>query len=276
VVGEAVPASVDPWTVASSDGAEIAVHPLAEGDEPVVLVHGTACDHRVWARAARRLPDRFAVHAVDRRGRGASGDGPEHALEREVEDLVAACERVAERDGTAPHLVGHSLGALVAVDAAAEAPVARVAAYEPPVGGGAGPDPSEVAGLEDLLEAEGPEAVAEAFLSRVGYGPEELERLKRLEPVWASTVGAAHTIPRETRALAGYEADAFRLAGVEAPVWLGVGGDSPPVYRDAAARLTGWLPDARVEVLECAGHSAHVEAPDAFVEGLVGFLDEGS
>lgn len=258
-------------TVATDAGVEIGVHTSGEGP-PVVLVHGTACDHRVWARVARRLEDRFTVHAVDRRGRGTSSDASTYAFGDEAGDVAAVCRKIADEAGQPASVVGHSLGGVVALEAAARVEVARVAAYEPPLQGEAGADLEEADALEALLETEGPEAVAEAFLAHVGYGPDQLERLKRNEAVWASTVEAAPTIPREARAMVAYEPDPFLLSKVEAPVWLGVGGDSPPVYRDAVARVRSHLNDVTVEVIEDAGHAVHAQAPGRFVDALVSFL----
>jgi pimeloyl-ACP methyl ester carboxylesterase len=75
-------------TVESADGTPIAVWRSGEGP-PLVLVHGAAADHSRWAPVLPALEQHFTVLAVDRRGRGPSGDADEYALEREVEDLAA-------------------------------------------------------------------------------------------------------------------------------------------------------------------------------------------
>jgi pimeloyl-ACP methyl ester carboxylesterase len=74
-----------------------------------VLVHGTGADHRRWAPILPAFEARFTVYAVDRRGRGASGDAPQYAIDREVEDVVASVDGI----GGPVDLVGHSLGALL-------------------------------------------------------------------------------------------------------------------------------------------------------------------
>ncbi len=260
--------------IESRDGTQIAVHATGTG-APVVLVHGTACDHRVWRRVARRLSDAFSLHMMDRRGRGDSEDGLEYALEREVEDVVSVAEALEQEHGEPVAVVGHSLGGVLALEAAAaSSAVDRVGAYEPPVYGRHGPPEEAVARLERLLEEKGPEAVAEAFLSRVGYSKQDLEGLRRNEAVWSSTVQAAPTIPRESRALLGHELSPARFRSVSVPVWLGVGGESPPMYRDSLARVKGVIDQARVHVIQGARHSVHVEAPERFVNAVHGFLEE--
>ena len=62
--------------VASPDGTMIAVFISGEG-RPLIAVPGTTSDHTTWRLVLPLLEPHMAVHAVDRRGRGASGDGPD-------------------------------------------------------------------------------------------------------------------------------------------------------------------------------------------------------
>lgn len=267
--------STEMWTIESPDGTSIAIHSRGSG-EALVLVHGTACDHRVWARVSRRLRKQgFTCHAVDRRGRGASGDGPDYALEREAEDVAAVCQALADRGGEPVGLVGHSLGGVVSLEAAiCTDAVDRLVLYEPPIHGRERPDPEAADELADLLDDQGPDAVVEAFLAEVGYGGDALALLKANDAIWQATLATADTIPREARADLEYELDPFALARVDVPVLLALGSESPPMFRDAVARLKANLPDARVEVIEGASHLVLFEAPAAFVETVGAFLAE--
>src|SRR5688572_26807167 len=74
--------------VISPDGTAIAVWRSGAGP-PLVLVHGTTADHSRWAPVVPALEERFTVLAIDRRGRGRSGDADHYALERESEDVAA-------------------------------------------------------------------------------------------------------------------------------------------------------------------------------------------
>jgi len=82
----------------------------AGSGRPLLLVHGTTTDHRTWRVIAPMLASRWRLHAIDRRGRGDSGDGPAYAIERELEDVAVVAERIAADSGGPVDVIGHSLG----------------------------------------------------------------------------------------------------------------------------------------------------------------------
>ena len=88
------------------------------GGPPLILVHGASADHTTFRVVGPRFAERFTVHAIDRRGRGASGDGPAYAIEREYEDVAAVAETLAAGSGTAVAVFGHSYGGRCALGAA--------------------------------------------------------------------------------------------------------------------------------------------------------------
>lgn len=67
----------------SRDGTLIAYERTGTG-EPLVLVHGSGDDHTRWTPVLPALARRFAVYAIDRRGRGESGDSPAYSLDKVV------------------------------------------------------------------------------------------------------------------------------------------------------------------------------------------------
>jgi pimeloyl-ACP methyl ester carboxylesterase len=67
--------------VASSDGTRIGWHRSGEGP-PLVLVHGTTAAHWSFRFLVPELVDCFTIYAIDRRGRGESGDTADYAIER--------------------------------------------------------------------------------------------------------------------------------------------------------------------------------------------------
>src|SRR3712207_2617173 len=99
-------------TVTSVDGTPIAYWSSGEGS-PLVLVHGTAADHARWRPVLPAFEERFTVYAIDRRGRGGSGDSDDYAIEREFGDVAAVVDSLGEP----VTLLGHSYGALCALEA---------------------------------------------------------------------------------------------------------------------------------------------------------------
>jgi pimeloyl-ACP methyl ester carboxylesterase len=138
----------------SADGTQIAYFTSGEGP-PLLLVHGGGGDHTRWDALRPYLEPHFTLYAMDRRGRGASGDHPDYAFEREYEDVAAVVDAVAEASGSPFHLYGHSYGGFSAFGAAAlSRNIARLVLYEgwPPVNPAAfAPPPGFLERIEGLL-----------------------------------------------------------------------------------------------------------------------------
>lgn len=104
-----------------------------------MVVHGAPADHTRWRLLLPFLEPHRTVHAMDRRGRGGSGDGPEYDIAREYEDVAAVVDAVAGTAGSTVDLYGHSHGGIVAFGAAAlTANIHKLVLYE----GWPVPDPS--------------------------------------------------------------------------------------------------------------------------------------
>lgn len=261
-------ASASTWTLLRPDGVDIAVHSRGEGPG-VLLVHGTACDHRVWGRVAHRLAESYTVHALDRRGRGESGDASDWSLDLDIDDVAAITEKL----GHEVPIVGHSLGAILALEAGLRTDHGGpIVAYEPPVYAEGGPPQEAADELERVLSSEGPEAAVEGFLREVGYDDAQLESLRRNDAIWQATLATAHTLPREARADLAYEIDADRLAGLRRSVLLLKGDDSPDTFQPGLTRLAEALPEVTRAQIPGARHGVLHEAPQAFADEVTDFL----
>jgi pimeloyl-ACP methyl ester carboxylesterase len=254
----------------SKDGTRIGFERSGKGP-PLVLVHGTTADRTRWARILPALEGNFTVYAVDRCGRGLSGDHETYALEREYEDIAAVIDSI----GGPVDVVAHSHGALCTVEAALLARnLRRLVLYEPPYSSGG---PAYPPGFRERLEAmvasgERDELVATFFREAVGVADAELEMV-RSAPSWGARVEAAHTIPREL-VHEGYVFDPARFAELKTPVLLLLGGASPQSMRDATEALHRMLPNSRVEEMAGQSHIAMDTAPDLFLRPVIDFLTE--
>ena len=119
--------------IVGGGGVRIGVLTAGTGPE-LLLVHGGMGRLEAWGPIWDRLTERRTVTAMDRRGRGASGDDPTYALSDEYEDVAAVVGALADRQGAPIDVFGHSYGGVCALGAAAagDARIRRLALYEPP------------------------------------------------------------------------------------------------------------------------------------------------
>ena len=253
--------------IASPTGATVSYDKRGSGP-PLVLVHGGFSDHETnWAFVMPLLMQRFTVHAVARRGRGETDATEGHGVEDEGRDVAALVEAV----GAPVFLLGHSYGAQVALAAAAKVPdrVRKLVLYEPPWPGILGE--GALARLEGLAESGDWEGFAAAFFRDVLSVPAgELDELRATE-LWPPIVADAKASLGDLRALSRYDFRAERFRGLNLPVLLQVGTESPRgLY--ATDALAAALPDARIEELPGQAHEAMTTAPGLYAEAVSRFL----
>ncbi|HLF01405.1 MAG TPA: alpha/beta fold hydrolase, partial [Anaerolineales bacterium] len=93
--------------ITSKDGAPLACHRTGVGS-PLVLVHGTGGSSARWTPILPAIEAQFSIYALDRRGRGGSGDAPNYSLEREFEDVALVVDSIQPP----VDLLGHSFGGM--------------------------------------------------------------------------------------------------------------------------------------------------------------------
>lgn len=277
--------------VRSADGTPIAVFSSGTGP-PLLLVHGATADHTTWRSCGPVLGRVFTIHAIDRRGRGASGDGDgAYAIEREYEDLVAVAEPLADAAGRPVDVVGHSYGGRCALGAALRtAAIRRLVVYEgaPSPGGqpaaarGADGDGNAEQGyrptgvearIEALLAGGDRDAALETFMREIVRMPAADLASYRADPIWPLRAAAVHTTLRELRGEASAAASLDALDGVEQPVLQILGGESAPPFRIATAALAARLAHGRVVTIPGARHAAHHTHVEPFAGAIRAFLD---
>jgi pimeloyl-ACP methyl ester carboxylesterase len=245
--------------VESADGTRIAYRASGSGD-PVLFVHGTGTSSADWVFVLRLLRDRFTVVTMDRRGRGASGDGTEHAIGREAEDVLAVLDAVG-----AELLVGHSYGAMCSILAAERSDrLRRLVLYEPPIA-------VQEKGLArfDELVAEGElDAALERFLRGAGAPEDQLATI-RSSPAWPVLLDAVHTLPRELHACAAWRNP---RGPIEVPTLFLLGGDTDSrVYLDGLDELHAAFTNLRRDSIPGQRHVGHVFAAPVFADLVADF-----
>jgi pimeloyl-ACP methyl ester carboxylesterase len=115
------------------------------------------------------------------------------------------------------------------------------------------------------------QAVMTFMLNAAGVAPEELEAL-RSSPFCSARMAAAHTSPREPRALNDYGPDADRLAAIQAPVLLVVGEQTDPRRRHLFEQSVRVFNDNRIAVLSGQRHAAHQTGRETLAAALGEFV----
>ena len=258
-------------TVKSKDHTRIAYERTGEGP-PLVLVHGTTADHTRWAPILPQLERHFTTYAMDRRGRGKSGDNAAYHIEREYEDVAA----VVDVAGPQVNLLGHSYGALCAMEAALRTNnLRRLVLYEPafPTDGTEMYPPGSIQRLQDLADQGDRELLLTTFFRDFAQMSEHEISALRSHPSWQGRLAAAHTAVREL-ADADYVFDPSRFHDLAVPTLLLMGGESPALLTKPTEQLSKVLPNCRVVVMPGQGHAAMNTAPGLFLREVITFLTD--
>ena len=117
------------------------------------------------------------------------------------------------------------------------------------------------------------EAALEIMIREVVRMPDHEFELYRSLPMWKGRIQLAPTIPRELQVERTYSFVPERYAELRVPTMILLGGDSPPVFREAVEALDSALPTSSVVVLPGQQHVAMDTAPDLFLREVLSFLE---
>jgi pimeloyl-ACP methyl ester carboxylesterase len=263
----------------SADGTEIAGRVQGQGP-PLVLVHGAIGDGDIaWEALLPHLTDRFTCYLPSTRGRGLSGDNPDHSPPRLEEDITAFVDSIGEP----VCLVGWSGGGAWVLGATAHSgSVAAVAAYEPGVVSVMRED--DFARTRATLEQLGTAAAdgrlvdaVRAFTPWIGTD-DEIAALEETDffARWAGAVPALLQFFQHDATYAGPRStDPELLRQVAAPVLLlrGQQTELRTYFADAAQHIAQHVPDPHVRELHSVGHFAPLLAPESIAEELISFFE---
>ena len=245
-----------------------------------VFIHGAQNDHSVWAGQSRY----FAHHgvnvlAVDLPGHGRSGGPALASVEAMARWIIALLDAAGVGKAV---LIGHSMGSLIALEAASQSP-ARVTALA--MLGTTYPMKVSNALLDGARENE-PVAIdtvnifsharAQTFqpqhpqsplagVSTMGVARRLMQRMSAINPAQLF-----YTDFNACNAYANGEAAARALA---CPVLFVFGAKDMMTPARSTALLTNAMASSRTVMID-AGHSLMTEQPDAVLDALIGFAKE--
>jgi pimeloyl-ACP methyl ester carboxylesterase len=252
--GSAVEGKASRLDVRTADGTSLAVWVDGSGP-PLVLVHGALSDHTTYGPLVSELRDGVTTFAMDRRGRGSSGDAAGYAIDREFEDVAAVVDAVATSAGGPVALWGFSYGADCAMGGAALTNnVGHLILYEP--GLGSVVPAGSVDAVEAAIAAGDLEAAATALLVGIVEMSQEEVDLLRSSPVWPTRLAVVPTVPRELRAEADWVYRPGQFDAIAAPTLVLAGSESPPAQSSATRKAAAAVPGAQIRVLDGHGHMA--------------------
>ncbi len=258
--------------VRSVDGTPISAEGYGEGTPGLIVVPGALTSQHTWKTASRLLSAGRTVFVLDRRGRGRSGDAPEYAPEREVEDVLAFLQGLGEP----VDLLGHSSGAILALQAAQRTPtqLRRLVLYEPPVFfAEVDRAPAELPDrLEATLSAGDRDAALEMFLREGPRASEAQLAAMRAGPAWAALLDMAHTVVRDARIQGEFDHDPAGLRRVRVPTLMVIGGASPRRMRAGAETIAGNISDCSTRDLPGQEHLGMLTDPAGFSDTVDAYL----
>lgn len=240
------------------------------GGVPALFIHGFGGDKNNWLFNQGPVAEERATYAIDLPGHGGSEkqvDAPD------IEGLTATVIAVLEAlDLDLVNVIGHSMGGAIALNLALKAPD-RVNAVVTINGAGYGGavNPDYVSGFLDAKKRRDMKAAASLLFADKDLVTrdmlEDMIRFKRLDGVQE----ALETIAEAALAAGKLPDFSGDLASLKAPV-LGIWGAKDEVIAPPDA---GALPATiRAEVIDSAGHMAHMEAANKVNELMEQFLEE--
>lgn len=245
--------------------------PLNPDAATVVFAHGAGMDHTVWLLQSRYFAHhRYNVLAVDLPGHGRSAGEPLATIEAQADWLAALLDAAGLQRAA---LVGHSMGALAVLEAAARH-AERVTALA--LLGVAVPMPVGPA-LLDAARADSSAAVE--MITLWGFAPASHLGGNRVPGLWLAG-GGRRLLERagpgvlftDLSACNNYRSGLDSAARVRCPSLLLLGQRDLMTPPRNARELADALPDARSLVLPGCGHMMSVERPEETLDALRGFL----
>ena len=250
----------------------MALHGEREGSgSRIVLLHGFGQTCRCWGPLAPALAREHEVLRLDAPGHAGST--------ATVADLPTTGRLIADAGGPAVY-VGYSMGARMALHVATEAPEVVQALVL--LGG--------TPGIEDDAERTERRAADRALAGTIRTDGVDAFVARWLDmPMFAGLPPKGRFEDERRRNTAEGLAASLELAGTgsQEPLWGALGDIEVPVlvvageedrrYAAIAGRTAAAIgPNARAALVPGAGHSAHLEQPQRFIDLLVGWLRDSA
>lgn len=235
---------------------------LVAGQPLAVFLHGAGFDHTVWTGQTERLT-RYGwnVLAPDLPGHGQSDGAPFTSIGAMADWVTRLIAAAGVEAAPCVKLVGHSMGAGIALEVAAHhaGDVPELALI------GVAASMRVHPGLLAAAGANDPAAID--MIVKWGHAPGTLAAAETRRVLERAKPGVLHA---DLTACDEYRDALASVAKVSAPVTLILGELDRMTPMKGGKELAAVLPNARVVVIEGAGHMLMAERPDEVLAALVG------
>ena len=245
---------------------------LVGSGQDLVLIPGTFADRRTWSRVIGRLSSRFRCLLLDPRG---TYQTPDPGTPFTADDLAGDVLAAMDAAGVArAHLVGHSIGACVAIILAARHPdrVRRLVACSPSRGADA-----FQAAIFDLWAALAASKMPQhavhlgLVINAFGRGAFENGTVRAIVDEMDRHPLDRATINRYVECDRALDLNPV-MKSVDAATLVIAGSEDALTGVGQARDVAGAVPGAKLEVIDGCGHGVHLEAPMAFARLVTTFL----
>ena len=249
---------------------------------PVVFIHGSFSDHRIWETQRQAISAHHQFIALTMRYFGTapwSDDGQNYTQATQVADVAAF---VRSLGAGAVHVVGRSHGASIALGLTIEHPaLVRALFLNEPTARMAVTDPADQKVLAE--ESKGLAVVAAAvregnnneatkqFYEWVHAQPGGFDDALSAE-IRAVNLDNARTVPLQLNPRSAIPTTCEQLGKIKVPVTIVKGELTRPFFRIIAEAVTRCIPGAQLITISGARHGAPSQNPVAFNEALLTFL----
>lgn len=238
---------------------------------PLLFVHGLGSSGRDWAAQVDRFADRYRVLRIDLRGHGRSdrGSGP-YSIAQFARDVAVALRKL---QATPAHVVGLSMGGMVALELGAGAPqLTRSLVVTNSVADmrlHTWHDVWFYASRRLAVQVLGLRRVGRLLAQKLFVKPSQDELRRLFVERWAQNDEQAYLWSID--AIMRWSV-ADRLDRITAPTLL-VSSDEDYTPVADKEEVVARMPNAELAVVEDARHALPVEKPDAFNDLVDDFLD---
>ena len=239
------------------------------GRDAVIIVPGITSPAVTWGFVGERFGTSFDTYVLDVRGRGLSSasDTLDYSLDAQAADLIAFARAIGL---TRYSVVGHSMGARIAVRAARVQPpgLARVVMVDPPVSGpGHRPYPSQLPWYVNSMRLAREGTDAEGIRA---FCPTWTHEQRQLRAEWLHTCDERAVIT----SFEGFHSDDIHadLPHIGVPVMLMTAGRGEVVRPEDVEEIRTLVPQLAHSHVPDAGHMIPWDDEEGFYRGFGDFL----